>query len=565
MGPISDRPVNMVSSAPRVTSSSSPRRARRAATVYTLALLLGAPAAALAQPAPAVPAQPPASTPAASPTPPPAAADRIAEALAPQSGGLTPDEAARIALRTRPSLRAKQAELRAAAARVDAALLNYLPRVSVAAGYTRLSRVENVLGQPSTAYIGTNLDPGNPQQIPVQEGPLVSRPCPGPAGFTCVTDLAGTPITAVSVPAFSFPVLLNAYSLTASLAVPVSDYVLRISQGYAAASHAESAKKLELEAEGLQVAADAKVAFFNWVRTKGNAVVAAEAVTQAEAHLKDAERTFAVGLASKADVLRIEAQVAAAQQLQADANAFEGLAEEQIRISLALPSGKPLTVGVDVLHTSPEPSAVQLVALQDEALARRLEIRALDETEHSLKKLVSVARAGYFPRVDAFANGQYQNPNQRVFPQTDEFRFTWDAGVRLSWTLNDSIAAAPAVAEAKARVEQINAQKEQLLQGLKLEVSAAYAELKRAEANIDASDRGLVAAEEGLRVQNELFRAGRATGVALVDAEAEVTRARLRRLDARVSILVAKTRLEHATGRDVGKESLSSTAPRANP
>ncbi|MDC0746925.1 TolC family protein [Polyangium mundeleinium] len=550
----------MTSSVSRFASSSSPRRALRALTACGLALLFGAPAAALAQPAPApVRAEPAPAAPAAAPTPPPPATDRIAEALAPQSGGLTPDEAARLALRIRPSLRVKQAELRAAAARVDQALLNYLPRVTVAAGYTRLSRVENVLGAPSTAYVGTNLDPANPQVIPVQEGPLVSRPCPPPLSGNCVTDIAGTAITAVQAPAFSFPVLLNSYSLTASISVPISDYVLRISQGYAAASHAESAKKLEVEAEGLTVAADAKVAFYNWVRAKGSAVVATEAVAQAEAHLKDAQLTFSAGLISKADVLRLEAQVAAAQQVEADGNALASLAEEQIRVALALPVGKPLTIGVDVLHASVEPSTVQLAALQDEALARRLEIRALDETEHSLKKQVSLARAGYFPRIDGFAEGQYQNPNQRVFPQTDEFRFTWNAGVRLSWTINDTLTAIPTVTEAQSRVEQIAAQKEQLLQGLKLEVASAHAELKRAEANIDAADRGLAAAEEGLRVQNELFRAGRATGVALVDAEAEVTRARLRRVDARVGILVARTRLEHATGRDVEK---ATAAPR---
>ena len=542
----------MVFSASRFASS-SPRSAPRALSACLLTFLLGVSATALAQPAPAVPVPPPAVAPAVAPPSPPAAPDRVAEALTPQAGGLTPDEVGRLAFRTRPSLRVKQAELRAAAARVDQALLNYLPRVTVTAGYTRLSRVENVLGQPGTAYVGTNLDPANPQVIPVEQGPLVSRPCPPPLSGNCVTDIAGTPITAVQTPAFQFPVLLNSYSLTASIAVPISDYVLRISQGYASASHAESAKKLEVEAEGLTIAADAKVAYFNWVRAKGSAVVAAEAVSQAEAHLKDAQKTFEAGLISKADVLRLEAQVASAQQLQADANALTALAEEQIRISLGLPAGKVLTIGVDVLHTSVEPTTAQLTALQDEALARRLEIRALDETEYSLKKLVSVTRAGYFPRVDGFAEGQYQNPNQRVFPQNDEFRFTWNAGVRLSWTINDTLTTFPAVTEAQSRVEQIAAQKEQLLQGLKLEVASAYTELKRAEANIDAADRGLAAAEEGLRVQNELFRAGRATGVALVDAEAELTRARLRRVDARVGILVARTRLEHATGRDVDK------------
>ena len=40
------------------------------------------------------------------------------------------------------------------------------------------------------------------------------------------------------------------------------------------------------------------------------------------------------------------------------------------------------------------------------------------------------------------------------------------------------------------------------------------------------------------------------------DAETEVTKGRLRRLDAHVGLMVAKTRLDHATGRDVSAEDL---------
>jgi outer membrane protein TolC len=460
-------------------------------------------------------------------------------ALAPQPGGLTPDEAARIALRTRYSIRSRQAELRAAAARVDQALVNFFPRVSVTAGYTRLSPVENQLGAGSGGLVGA-----------ANTGPLLTGPCPPglPAGASCVVDSKGTPVGAAS---FSFPVLLNSYSIVASLSVPISDYVLRISQGYAAASHNENARRLELEAEQLNVAADAKISFYNWVRAKGTATVAEDAVAQAAAHLKDAQRTFEVGLISRADVLRLEAQVAAAELTRAEAGAFANLAEEQLRTVLQLPAGKPLAIGVDVLHGEAAGPAGALSALHDQALARRLEIRALDETEYSLKETVAIARAGAFPRIDAYADLYYQNPNQRVFPQRDEFRATWDAGVRLSWTINDTFSALGATREAQARVEQIALQKGQLRDGLRIEVTSAYNDLVKAIASIEAAERGLVAAEESLRVRQELFRAGRATSTDLVDAEAQVTQARLRRVDARVGLLVARTRLEHATGRDV--------------
>jgi len=531
--------------------------------ISALGLLVFAEAPAFAQggrpgdlPAkPPLPAEQPPTPPLQQTAPPAPAPDRLAEALAPVKNGLTPNEAARIAQKTRPSLRVKEAELKQATARVDQALLGFLPRVTVTAGYTRLSEVKNSLGGGGTGASLGSLGAGPVAACNLPENKLI----PGaicalqidPNDPTNPAKYKETPVAAVQTQGFSFPVLLNSYSFTASVAVPISDYLLRISQGYAAASHAESAKRIELEAEGYTVAADAKISYYNWVRTKAAAVVVADAVAQADAHLKDVKRAFEVGLSSKGDVLRLEAQLAAAQQTQADLDALANLSEEALRISLGLPSGKPIGIGISVLEVPTDSTNVALSALQDEAMAKRLEIRALDETEMSLKKTVSLTRAGYLPRVDAYADANYQNPNQRFFPQKDEFRFTWDAGVRLSWTINDTLTAAPAVTEAQARVVQIEAQKEAIRQGLKLEVTSAYTELKRAEANIEAADRGLVAAEEALRVQTELIRAGRATGVSLVDAEAELTRARLRRVDTRISILAAKTRLEHATGRDI--------------
>ena len=267
--------------------------------------------------------------------------------------------------------------------------------------------------------------------------------------------------------------------------------------------------------------------------------------------MDDANKTFTVGLISKADVLRLEAQLAGAQQAGAETDALAMLTEEQLRILLSIQAGQPLTIGADVMHDQVAPVTETLAALQDQAMARRLEIRALDETELSLKETVSLARAGYLPRLDAFADATMANPNQRIQPSQQKFEGTWDAGLRLSWTLNDSFVASGATAEAKARMASVAEQKGALRDGLRLEVVSAYSEMLKSAATIEASERQLTASEESLRVRNELFKNGKATSVELVDAEAEVTRARLGRLNARIGLAVARVRLDHATGRDV--------------
>jgi outer membrane protein TolC len=447
--------------------------------------------------------------------------DVVAEALAAKAGGLTADEAGRRAAKASHTARGKYAELAAASARVDQALVAYFPRLTVTATYTRLSPVDNLIVVGACRGNPTQICQGSPEQI------------------------EGVPLQNYRV-----PIYLNHYSLVGTISVPISDYVLRISQSYAAAAHAADAKKLEAKASSLQAAADAKVAFYNWTSALGQLVVAQQAVAQAKSHVDAAKQLLETGRGSRADVLRLDSLHANAQQFEADARVLAQMAEAQLRTTIEARRDERLEPGVNVMSEPSAPPAQTLEGLEKQALERRLEIRALDETRYSLKSIESNARAGYAPRVEAFGNGYYSNPNPRIIGAQDKFAFTWDAGVRVTWTINDTFTALGAVAEARAQVVVVEEQKAALRNALHIEVLQAHADTKRAAVAVEAADRGLASAEESLRVRRELFRVGRASAVDIIDADTDVTRARLNRLTARVGLLVAKTRLDHATGRD---------------
>ncbi len=78
-----------------------------------------------------------------------------------------------------------------------------------------------------------------------------------------------------------------------------------------------------------------------------------------------------------------------------------------------------------------------------------------------------------------------------------------------------------------------------------------YQAVREADFSVQSSTRELASAEEGYRVQRELFNNGRGTSTTLADAEASLTRARLDLLNAKVAQRTARVRLEHALGRDV--------------
>jgi outer membrane protein TolC len=91
------------------------------------------------------------------------------------------------------------------------------------------------------------------------------------------------------------------------------------------------------------------------------------------------------------------------------------------------------------------------------------------------------------------------------------------------------------------------------MDGLRSEVTATYTAVREADVAVGTTSRGLQAAEESYRIRNELFKVGRATSVELTDAEADLTRARIEAVGARIDQRIARARLEHALGRDVGK------------
>ena len=98
---------------------------------------------------------------------------------------------------------------------------------------------------------------------------------------------------------------------------------------------------------------DGKLAYYAWLRAKGQLAVAERALAQSKAHLDDARNGFEVGTTSKADAER-ESQVATAELVVARAANVVELNEDQIRIAMHDTSGTRYQVGED-LRTDPPP------------------------------------------------------------------------------------------------------------------------------------------------------------------------------------------------------------------
>jgi outer membrane protein TolC len=441
-------------------------------------------------------------------------------ALLGRPGGLTADEVARRARETSFDLRARLKELETATAAVDQALVSYFPRLNLTARYSRLSPLDSpVLGNLVVA-------PGAGAGVLPPNTPLVNYP-------------------------FSFPMLLNQTIFQATVAIPITDYFLRILRGHAIATKSEEAASLTAQATAFKVASDARVAYYSWVRARLQVVVAEQALAQARARLADTRHAVEAGVASRADSLRVESLVATSELLLDRARDLADILEDQIRTAMHDPVSTRYQIGEDLRNDPPPLRSRDLAALVAHAQERRLEVKSLEATIAALREQVQLARASYYPRLDALADLTHANPNVRLIPPADEFTFSWSVGVQLTWSPNDLATARTQVRAALARVAQAEAQREQLRDGLRLEVVQAYHALREAEVALRTTVTGLAAAEESYRVRQEQLRNGRAKVVEVVDAETDLTRARLEAVNARIDLRIARERLNHAVGWDV--------------
>jgi outer membrane protein TolC len=408
--------------------------------------------------------------------------------------GINAADVARRTARVSPSLAASRADVDAAAARVHRALAAYIPSFQTQTSRARLS---HVAAQP---------------------------PFESPRDQTAVQ---------------------------ATLIVPISDYVLRISGAHAAASKGEQAAILQAQATELSVMSDARLAYYEWARSLLQVIVTQQALAQANQHLSDAKSAFDAGTASRADVSRVEAQVAAAEQADIEARNLVRVLDERLRTLMREPAGAAYTLGEDLLNDPATASTFELAALVEEALQNRIEPRVVSHNVDALEATIRSIRAGYFPQLSAVGQVLYANPNSRYLPLHDEFDGSWSIGAQAIWTPSAIPDVAAQISEKAANIRSLASQRTSIEDGIRLEVAQAKQAIDNARSALKTRGRGLLAAEEAYRVRGELFRSGRATSVELTDTETELTRAGLEAIDAHIDLRVALVRFEHATGRDV--------------
>jgi outer membrane protein TolC len=370
------------------------------------------------------------------------------------------------------------------------------------------------------------------------------------AGYTRLSDV---PPFEVSLPIFPQPVkiediVLNNYSVKLSLQQPLFTG-FRLLSLRSAAEKTKEAFTADYDRDANEEAYNIINAFWNYYKAINLKDMIDDNLKQIETHLTDTKNFLANDLVTKNDLLKIEVQYSSLQLKQIEA-------ENNLNTALAL-FNKALgfhisdKTEIDVKSISPDVMKLNYDSLLSSALQKRSELKAIDFRVQAGSENVKAASSTWYPSIYLFSDYYYNRPNQRIMPTEDKFIDTWDAGVTLSWDIWNWGYNSSQTEQAQQYRNQLTTNKELLKENIEVEVYNNYLALNAALNKIHVAQIGVDQAEENYRGIKDKYNVQYATSTDLIDAETSRIQSKTDLITAQVDYETALTQLLKSAGNKI--------------
>ncbi|MGC8893709.1 MAG: TolC family protein [candidate division WOR-3 bacterium] len=414
---------------------------------------------------------------------------------------LNEESAIQAALSGSPELAIYRAKINEAQARLNQARAPFMPQLSLSAGYTYLSYVQEM------EMIVPNFD--------------------------------SFPNIKLDTVAMQFG-QHNNYKAEVKLSQLIFSWG-RVWNSYQMARQGLRAAELSLNAKEAEVSAKARTAFWGALVAREYWNLAKESSGNLEEHYRDAEKRYRAGVAPEFELLQAEVKWRNSLPQVADAEKTYRDALDGLKLLLGIPQETEVILEGKPEFSEPDIDDSAVVAL---ALANRPELASLDEQAAALARLAAIQSAGDKPQVVAFAGYSYQRP----YGFEDEWGGTWSAGLGITWNLFDGLASRGKSSEAKAQREQILLSRNLQAEAIKNEVRTALRGLNEAWEKLRSAESTVALAERGLSIAKVQKEGGVATRLALYDAELNLYQARTNLLATQMGYVASVAALEKAVG-----------------
>jgi outer membrane protein len=291
-----------------------------------------------------------------------------------------------------------------------------------------------------------------------------------------------------------------------------------------------------------QVKLDTTTAYFSVLQNSKLVEVNQQTVDNLTEHLKNVQAQFDVGTIAKSDVLRSEVELANAQQNLTKAKNAYDVSVATFNNIIGMPLDSQNTMKDDLAYVKYDMSLEDSIKMADE---KRPEILQSQESINAAQSGIKIADSGKLPTVTASGSQGWTGSN---FPGDNS---NWSVGVSANWNVFDAGVTNAKIKQAKADMDKVNENDQQIRTGVELEVRQAYLSMKEAEARIETSKVAVDKANEDLKASQAKYYAGVGTNLDVIDAQVALTQAETNSTQALYDYNVNQAKLQKAIGAGV--------------
>lgn len=292
--------------------------------------------------------------------------------------------------------------------------------------------------------------------------------------------------------------------------------------------------------------------YLNVLRTEQLLKVAQDNLKRSMRQLERIEESNRIGAVALADVYR--QQVVAGNDevsvIQAKNNYDRAVADLVFYLGLnALDAYRfadpAIPTDIDITEfRSVNAQYLDVRALLDRALEFRPDYQSAIENLNRAESGVTVARAGHFPTVSAFASYGLSSPE--IDKLRDNRTLTW--GLNVSFPLFNGWQVSNAVRQAEVDMKSAHETLDQSHRQIQVDLKKGLLDLEATEKRVEVSQKSVQSAQEDRRIAEERYNLGAGTLLDLLTANAQYTTAISNKVNAVYDYILAKRQMEYYLG-----------------
>lgn len=310
----------------------------------------------------------------------------------------------------------------------------------------------------------------------------------------------------------------------------------RVAASVEAAKWGERAAGSSLASSEVEITAAVAHAYDDVLLARGLRGVAEESERALDEAARVAAEHYEAGTAARLDILRAETRLSSSRAALREQEV--ALATARVRLAVLAgvqPDSAPPVAG-DLEFAAVD---VDLAALEARARGERPDVAALHARSRTAAAQADAAQASRLPALSLFASGLASNPE--LVTGRERFGIELTGGISMTWPFFDSGQTFGLAAAADAAAERAEAEAAAAVDAALLAIRAGGLDLERSTADVTAGRTNVERAKRALEIARKRYGEGVGIQLEVLEAEADLTQARvdlLRSIHAHRSALI---------------------------